>query len=114
MRRFTVRAVFYLRWRLLEKGTVATEPLIDAVFSADQMIDAFDAACTRGSLKILIDFGSMDKRLEEGLHRATGALRRFRPVRLLDQRGVRRENVECSNVASYQVRRKPRKGYVVG
>ncbi len=44
--------------RLLEKGTVATEPLIDAVFSADQMIDAFDAACTRGSLKILIDFGS--------------------------------------------------------
>ena len=42
--------------RLLEKGMVATEPLIDAVFSADQMIDAFREACTRGSLKILMNF----------------------------------------------------------
>ncbi|HXL03634.1 MAG TPA: alcohol dehydrogenase catalytic domain-containing protein [Bacillota bacterium] len=42
--------------RLLEKETVSTEPLIDAIFSADQMTDAFEAACTRGSLKILMDF----------------------------------------------------------
>lgn len=46
--------------RLLENGTVTTEPLIDAVFSADQMLDAFDAACIRGSLKVLIDFKNLD------------------------------------------------------
>ncbi|MGB4524834.1 MAG: alcohol dehydrogenase catalytic domain-containing protein [Bacillota bacterium] len=44
--------------RLLERGMVSTEPLIDAVFPADQMTDALNAACTRGSLKILIDFDS--------------------------------------------------------
>jgi len=44
--------------RLLERGMVSTEPLIDAVFPANQMTDALNAACTRGSLKILIDFDS--------------------------------------------------------
>jgi len=46
--------------RLLENGTVTTEPLIDAVFSAEQMPDAFNAACARGSLKVLIDFENTD------------------------------------------------------
>jgi len=44
--------------RLLEAGAVSTEPLIDGVFSADAMIDAFEAARARGSLKVLIDFGA--------------------------------------------------------
>lgn len=44
--------------RLLEAGAVSTEPLIDAVFSADEMIGAFEAARARGSLKVLIDFAA--------------------------------------------------------
>lgn len=44
--------------RLLEMGAVATEPLIDAVFPADEAIRAFERARSHGSLKILIDFGA--------------------------------------------------------
>ncbi len=44
--------------RRLEAGTVAVEPLIDAVFSADEAVRAFERACARGSLKVLIDFGA--------------------------------------------------------
>lgn len=44
--------------RLLETGAVAVEPLIDAVFPADEVIRAFERACARGSLKVLVDFGA--------------------------------------------------------
>ncbi len=44
--------------RLLEKGAVVAEPLIDSVFPADEAICAFERACSRGSLKVLIDFGA--------------------------------------------------------
>ncbi len=44
--------------RLLGRGAISTELLIDAVFSAHEMIDAFEAACARESLKVLIDFGA--------------------------------------------------------
>ena len=44
--------------RLLEGGAIHIEPLIDEVFSADEMIEAFEAACARGRLKILIDLAS--------------------------------------------------------
>lgn len=42
--------------RLLEAGAVSVEPLIDAVFCADEAVRAFERACARGSLKILVDF----------------------------------------------------------
>jgi len=44
--------------RLLEAGAVSVEPLIDAVFCADEALRAFERACARGSLKVLIDFGA--------------------------------------------------------
>lgn len=43
--------------RLLETGRVTVEPLIEATYMACEMQDAFEKACTRGSLKVLIDFG---------------------------------------------------------
>ncbi|MFY9134205.1 MAG: alcohol dehydrogenase catalytic domain-containing protein [Bacillota bacterium] len=42
--------------RLLETGAIVTEPLIEAIYPAHQMEAAFERACTRGSLKVLIDF----------------------------------------------------------
>jgi threonine dehydrogenase-like Zn-dependent dehydrogenase len=42
--------------RLLEMRAVATEPLIDAVFCADEALRAFERARAHGSLKILVDF----------------------------------------------------------
>ena len=42
--------------RLLEAGAVSVEPLIEAVFRADEAVRAFERACARGSLKILVDF----------------------------------------------------------
>lgn len=40
--------------RLLEQGLVDVEPLIDAVYSLDQGIAAFDRAQTKGVLKVLV------------------------------------------------------------
>ena len=44
--------------RLLETGRVTVEPLIEATYTADEMQDAFEKACTRGSLKVLVDLES--------------------------------------------------------
>ncbi|NLH86887.1 MAG: alcohol dehydrogenase catalytic domain-containing protein [Firmicutes bacterium] len=42
--------------RLLELGGVDTRGLIEKIYPADQMERAFEKACTRGSMKVLIDF----------------------------------------------------------
>jgi len=42
--------------RLLELGGVDTRGLIEKIYPADQMARAFEKACTRGSMKVLIDF----------------------------------------------------------
>lgn len=42
--------------RLLEIGAVDTAGLIEKIYPAHQMTEAFERACTRGSMKVLIDF----------------------------------------------------------
>jgi len=48
--------LFRLPCGCLSWGGVDTRGLIEKIYPADQMARAFEKACTRGSMKVLIDF----------------------------------------------------------